>query len=267
MIFIKKPDDSDILLWGTGEYETVIIAGPCCIESRDMALRHAEQLARLMEHRPFVYKASYDKANRSSIHSFRGIGIERGLGVLAEIREQFNMPVLTDVHSPAEANMAAEVVDILQIPAFLCRQTDLLTTAAQTGKPINIKKGQFMPPLGMEYAADKVRIAGNPNVCVTERGTCFGHGDLVVDFRGIVQMGDLGLPVIFDATHSVQTPGAEGVTTGQRRFVEPLARAALAVGVAGLFFEVHEHPDQAKSDAATQVPLSEFGEMTERLGV
>jgi len=242
-----------------------IIAGPCVIEDRDMALRHAELLSEAMTGLSWIWKSSYDKANRTSIHSFRGVGIERGLGILAEIKEQFGIPVLTDVHSPAEATLAAEVVDMIQVPAFLCRQTDLLVAAGQTQKPVNLKKGQFLSGQQMAYAAEKVATTGNKQITLTERGSSFGQGNLVVDFRDIVDMKALSYPVIFDATHSVQLPVAEASTRGQRQFVEPLAAAALAVGVHGLFFEVHENPAKALSDKETQIPLADFRPMLDRL--
>lgn len=246
----------------------VIIAGPCVIESRDMALRHAEELAVITEQvgLPLVFKASYDKANRTSIDSFRGVGIERGLGALAEIKKQFNLPILTDVHTPAEARMAADVVDILQIPAFLCRQTDLLTAAGLTGCVVNVKKGPFVSGRQMKHVADKIRRTGNSQIILTERGTSFGHGDLVVDFRDIVEMQELGYPVVYDATHSVQQPGAGGTLSGgNRQYIEPLAAAALALHVSGLFFEVHENPDAAYSDRETQIALADFSPLLDRL--
>jgi len=248
--------------------ERVLIAGPCVIESRDMALRHAGLLCEAMSGigLPWIFRASYDKANRTSLTGFRGIGLERGLGVLQEIREQFEIPVLTDVHTPQEASVVGAVVDMIQIPAFLGRQTDLLTAAGLSGCAINIKKPPFLAARQMAPLVEKITATGNHHITLTERGTSFGHGDLVVDFREMVIMQNLGFPVIFDATHSVQQPGALGSESGgQRQFVEPLAAAGLAVGVKGLFFEVHEDPPHAKSDRQTQVPLAEFGPMLARL--
>lgn len=245
-----------------------IIAGPCVIEGRDMMLRVAESLAQLgrQEGYDIVLKASYDKANRTHLDSFRGVGMERGLAILAEIKEQFGLPILTDVHSPEEARVAAAVVDILQIPAFLCRQTDLLTAAGLTGKGINLKKGPFLSGFQAGAVADKIASTGNRNITLTERGTTFGHEDLVVDFRTIVQMRAYGYPVWYDATHSVQRPGALGHSSGGNpEYIEPLARAALGCGVEGLFFEVHEDPNRALSDAATQIELAFFPEILLRI--
>ncbi len=239
-----------------------LIAGPCLIESREMALEVAAELDRIRKDEgvPVVFKGSYRKANRSSASSFTGIGDLEALEIIAEIRETYDMPVLTDVHETGEVELAAQYVDVLQIPAFLCRQTDLLVAAAETGLAVNIKKGQFMAPGDMVYAAEKVASTGNSRIMLTERGTTFGYHDLVVDFRALPIMRASGWPVIFDATHSVQLPGAaSGVSGGDRRFLLPLARAAVAAGVDGLFFEVHPDPSQARSDAATQLPLHEFG--------
>jgi len=236
----------------------VLIAGPCVIESRDRCLELAGEIAAIARalDMPFIFKASYDKANRTSLQSFRGPGLEAGLQILSEVREKVGCAVLTDVHSPPEARLAAEVVDVVQIPAFLCRQTDLLIAAGETGKPVNIKKGQFMAPEDMRYAAEKVKSTGNPNVLLTERGTTFGYHNLVVDFRSLWVMQQTGCPVIFDATHSVQRPGgASGASGGDRAFVPLLARAAAAVGIDGLFLEVHQNPEQALSDGANMVPL------------
>ena len=215
---------------------------------------------------PVLFKGSYRKANRSSASSFTGIGDREALEILAEVRETFGMPVLTDVHETGEVELAARYVDVLQIPAFLCRQTDLLVAAASTGLAVNIKKGQFMAPGDMAYAAEKAASTGNRKIMLTERGTTFGYHNLVVDFRALPIMGDAGWPVIFDATHSVQLPGAaSGVSGGDRRFLLPLARAAVATGIDGLFFEVHPDPARAMSDAATQVPLDEFAPMVAEL--
>ncbi|MCC6953521.1 MAG: 3-deoxy-8-phosphooctulonate synthase [Deltaproteobacteria bacterium] len=232
--------------------------GPCVIESRESALRHAEAIQKIC-HRiafPLVYKSSFDKANRTSGATFRGLGRDEGLQVLSDVREQFGVPVITDVHSEADARAAGDVVDVLQIPAFLCRQTDLLIAAGQTGKPVQIKKGQFLHPEGMALAADKIASTGNRQVLLCERGTTFGYGDLVVDFRSLEIMAHSGFPVVFDATHSVQRPGAGGdKTIGDRQFVAGLARAAVAVGVDGVFLESHENPSSSPSDGANMIPL------------
>jgi 2-dehydro-3-deoxyphosphooctonate aldolase (KDO 8-P synthase) len=239
-----------------------LIAGPCVIESRDLALQVAEEVKAITDRLGihYVFKASYDKANRSSGGSFRGPGVEKGLAVLAEVKQQLGLPVLTDIHESQQAAPVAEVVDVLQIPAFLCRQTDLLLAAAAatrgTDKVINVKKGQFLAPWDMAQVVKKLREAGVENLWLTERGSSFGYNTLVVDYRGLPQLQELGCPVIFDATHSVQQPGGKGTSTGgQREFVAPLARAAVAVGVDGLFMEVHPDPDQALSDGPNMVPL------------
>ena len=245
-----------------------LIAGPCLVESRQMAMEVAAELDRVSKALdvPVLFKGSYRKANRSSASSFTGIGDREALEILAEVRETFGMPVLTDVHETGEVELAARYVDVLQIPAFLCRQTDLLVAAASTGLAVNIKKGQFMAPGDMAYAAEKAASTGNRKIMLTERGTTFGYHNLVVDFRALPIMGDAGWPVIFDATHSVQLPGAaSGVSGGDRRFLLPLARAAVATGIDGLFFEVHPDPARAMSDAATQVPLDEFAPMVAEL--
>ncbi|MFM2158113.1 MAG: 2-dehydro-3-deoxyphosphooctonate aldolase [Cyanobacteriota bacterium] len=239
-----------------------LIAGPCVIESRDLAMEVAEQISGI-SHRlgiRCIFKASFDKANRSSGQSFRGPGVMAGLEVLAEIRERLGLQVLTDIHESHQAAPVAEVVDVLQIPAFLCRQTDLLLAAAEavrgTSKVINVKKGQFLAPWDMAQVVSKLRAAGVENLWLTERGSCFGYNALVVDFRSLPQLRALGCPVIFDATHSVQQPGGQGSSSGgQREFVAPLARAAVAVGVDGLFMEVHPDPERALSDGPNMVPL------------
>ena len=239
-----------------------LIAGPCVIESRDLALEVAERVKEITDRLGirYIFKASYDKANRSSGGSFRGPGVEGGLEVLAEVKRTLNLPVLTDIHESRQAAAVAEVVDVLQIPAFLCRQTDLLLAAAEavrgTEKVINVKKGQFLAPWDMAQVVKKLRDAGVDNLWLTERGSSFGYNTLVVDYRGLPQMQELGCPVIFDATHSVQQPGGKGTSTGgQREFVAPLARAAVAVGVDGLFMEVHPDPENALSDGPNMVPL------------
>ena len=235
-----------------------LLAGPCVIEGEDMALRIAERLAIATSKLdiPYVFKGSYRKANRSRLDSFTGIGDEKALKILARVREEFGVPVVTDIHTAEEARMAAEYVDMLQIPAFLCRQTDLLTAAARTGKAVNIKKGQFLSPAAMRYAAEKVLESGNPNVLLTERGTTFGYQDLVVDFRGIPQMRALGYPVVMDATHSLQQPNqSSGVTGGMPQLIETMAKAAIAVGADGIFLETHENPAVALSDGANMLRL------------
>lgn len=242
--------DGQPLLW---------IAGPCVVEGRDHALRHAEQLRDIATRVgvSFVYKSSYDKANRSSGTSFRGPGIDEGLAILAEVRRKVGVPVLTDFHSAEEARAAAQAVDVLQVPAFLCRQTDILVAAAATRLPINVKKGQFLAPGDMKNVVDKLRAGGAKNVLLTERGVSFGYGALVVDFRGLPIMRSLGVPVCFDATHSVQRPGGLGDRSGgDRREVPALARAAAAVGIDALFTEVHEDPDRAPSDGPNMLVLS-----------
>ena len=236
-----------------------LLAGPCVIEGEDMAMRIAEHVVSLTRDRniPYVFKGSYRKANRSRLDSFTGIGDENALRVLRRVRETFNIPVVTDIHSAEEAEMAAEYVDILQIPAFLCRQTDLLMAAAKTGRIVNIKKGQFLSPDAMKYAAEKVVSEGGAgNVMLTERGTTFGYQDLVVDFRGIPLMKKFGYPVVMDITHSLQQPNqTAGVTGGMPEMIETIAKAAIAVGADGLFIETHENPAVAKSDGANMLRL------------
>ena len=246
-----------------------LIAGPCALESRDHALFMAEKLGALTEKLGLglVFKSSFDKANRTSASGRRGIGLEAALKIFEEIKTQFGLPVVTDVHEKEQCAIVAETVDLLQIPAFLCRQTDLLLAAAATGKPVNVKKGQFLAPWDMKNVAAKIVDAGNPNVLVTERGASFGYNTLVTDFRGLPIMAEqIGAPVIFDATHSVQQPGGQGSSSGgQREFVPVLARAAVAVGVAGLFIETHDRPDEAFSDGPNMVPLAALPALLERL--
>jgi 2-dehydro-3-deoxyphosphooctonate aldolase (KDO 8-P synthase) len=238
-----------------------LIAGPCVLESRAHALETAGALKAIATRLGIglVYKSSFDKANRTSAASARGLGLAGALPIFAEVRESVGLPVITDVHKPEQCAPAAEAVDILQIPAFLCRQTDLLLAAAATGKPVNVKKGQFLAPWDMKNVVAKVVGAGNPNVLVTERGVSFGYNTLVSDMRALPILAETGAPVIFDATHSVQQPGGQGERSGgERRFVPVLARAAIAVGVAGLFIETHQDPDKAPSDGPNMVPLKEL---------
>jgi 2-dehydro-3-deoxyphosphooctonate aldolase (KDO 8-P synthase) len=240
------------------------IAGPCVIESRDHALGVARDLARVAERLgiPLIFKASFDKANRSSGKSFRGLGMQEGLRVLADVKLETGLPVTTDVHETIQVAAVAEVVDLLQIPAFLARQTDLVVAAAGSGRAVNVKKGQFMAPWDMRNVVAKMDEAGNPNLLLTERGTTFGYGNLVNDMRAIPWMQDLGRPVIFDATHSVQTPGSQGDRTGgDRRMVPYLARAAVAAGCDGVFVETHPNPDAAPSDGPNMIPLAAFPEL------
>lgn len=238
-----------------------LVAGPCAMESRDHALEMADALSSLCRDLglPFIFKSSFDKGNRTSGAAPRGIGLDRALPVFAEIRARFGCPVLTDVHEAGQCAAVAETVDILQIPAFLCRQTDLLLAAAATGRAVNVKKGQFLAPWDMTHVADKLIQAGNDQVILCERGASFGYNMLVSDMRALPIMAETGCPVMFDATHSVQLPGGQGASSGgQRAFVRPLARAAVAVGVAAVFIETHEDPDRAPSDGPNMVPLAEM---------
>ena len=246
-------------IWVGKQQPLLFILGPCVIESRDHTLFMAEQLQRIMTklRQSFVFKASYDKANRTSVDSFRGPGLEEGLKILAEVRHKFNIPVLTDIHEVSHAIPAAEVVDVLQIPAFLCRQTDLLIAAGKSGKVVNVKKGQFLAPGDMKHIVRKIESTGNKNILLTDRGTSFGYGGLLSDVRAVPIMQQTGYPVIFDATHSVQIPGGQ-ITGGNRQFIPGMARAMVAAGVDGIFMEVHDNVDQAKSDRATQYPLNEL---------
>lgn len=244
-----------------GKGPLVMIAGPCVIESRQKCMALAGRLVKLAgeESIPLVFKASYDKANRSSVSSFRGVGIGKGLEILAEIKEKFGVPVLTDVHSESEVAVAAGVVDIIQIPAFLCRQTDILVAAGESGKPVNVKKGQFLAPSDMKNVINKIESTGNRNIIITERGTSFGYNDLVVDMRGLSLMREFGYPVIFDATHSVQRPGGAGDHSGGDAFLAPaLARAAVAVGCEGVFIETQIDPSVALCDAENSLPLADI---------
>jgi 2-dehydro-3-deoxyphosphooctonate aldolase (KDO 8-P synthase) len=245
-----------------------LIAGPCALESRAHALDMAAALKDIAARLEigFIYKTSFDKANRTSAKSARGIGLDKALEIFAELREKLGVAVLTDVHEPDQCALVAEAVDVLQIPAFLCRQTDLLVAAARTGSAVNIKKGQFLAPWDMANVVEKITGAGNPNVLVTERGVSFGYNTLVSDMRALPQLAKTGAPVIFDATHSVQQPGGQGTSSGgEREFVPMLARAAVAVGVAGVFIETHQDPDRAPSDGPNMVPLKEMEPLLKRL--
>jgi 2-dehydro-3-deoxyphosphooctonate aldolase (KDO 8-P synthase) len=245
------------IVFGNGR-SPLIIAGPCVIESEEIVFHTAEQLVRISRQAglPLVFKSSYDKANRSSIGAYRGPGMEKGLRILSDVRDKFDVPVMSDIHSVGEVMPASEVLDALQIPAFLCRQTDLILAASKTAKPVNIKKGQFLAPWDVQNIIDKFSSAGNLDLFITERGTSFGYNNLVVDFRGLPLMRAFGFPVVFDATHSVQLPGGQGgCSGGQREFAAPLARAAAAVGVDGLFMEVHPEPDKALCDGPNMLPL------------
>ncbi len=245
-----------------------LIAGPCAIEGEDIAMEIAERVAAVCEELriPYIFKGSYRKANRSRIDSFTGIGDERALRILRKVGERFGIPTTTDIHADEEAAMAAAYVDVLQIPAFLCRQTSLLVAAAKTGKVVNIKKGQFLSPAAMQFARNKVIDSGNDKVMLTERGVSFGYTDLLVDFRGIPTMQSLGAPVILDCTHSLQQPNqSSGVTGGRPAMIETIARAGVAVGVDGLFMETHPRPSEAKSDAANMLPLDQLKLLLEKL--
>ena len=242
-----------------------LIAGPCVIENEDHVLFLAKAIGAVAA--SYVFKASFDKANRSSVSSYRGPGLEEGMRILGKVR-QYGLPVLTDIHEAAQAEKVAEAADILQIPAFLCRQTDLVVEAGRTGRAVNIKKGQFVSPSDIARAAEKVASTGNNRIILTERGSSFGYNNLVVDMRGLAIMAATGYPVVFDATHSVQLPGAAGdASGGQPQFIEPLARAAAAVGIAGVFVEVHEQPARALSDGANALPLEAFPGFWQRLKV
>jgi 2-dehydro-3-deoxyphosphooctonate aldolase (KDO 8-P synthase) len=245
-----------------------LIAGPCVLENKEMGFEIAEYIQQITKRLniPYIFKASYKKANRSSLHSFTGIGDEVALIALNQIGQKYDLPVLTDIHTHEEAFQAAYHADILQIPAFLCRQTELLQAAANTGKVINIKKGQFLAPSAMKHAVEKVQSQGNPNVWLTERGTTFGYGDLVVDFRGIPEMQKLNVPVILDVTHSLQQPNQDsGVTGGLPHLIETIAKAGIATGVDGLFIETHPNPSKAKSDGANMLPLDQLEELLVKL--
>lgn len=245
----------------------VFIGGPCVIEGEKVFLDTAKQICNLMKKvkAPFIFKASFDKANRSSVSAYRGVGLERGLALLAEVKQKYQVPILTDIHEPYQAKEAAEVADILQIPAFLCRQTDLVLAAAKTGKVINVKKGQFLAPQAMCEIIKKIESEGNKNILLTERGASFGYGDLVVDMRSFEIMRRTAYPVIFDLTHSMQKPSASGSTGGDKTVALTLARAAAGAGIAGVFFEAHPHPEQALSDKANTLSLPELKEVIKQM--
>ena len=251
----------------SNEGQFFLIAGPCVIESEEQVLRAARELKDITDRHDIdlIFKSSFDKANRSSISSYRGPGMERGLEILQRVKDEYDLPVITDFHVPGQAAPVADVVDVLQVPAFLSRQTDMLTAAGETGLPINVKKGQFLSANGMDNVVNKIESTGNQKVMLCERGSMFGYNNLVVDMRNLDIMKELGKPVVFDTTHSVQRPGAQGDSSGgDRRFAPTLARAALGAGVAGIFAEVHPDPPSAKCDAATQLPLDEFGSLVEQ---
>ncbi len=246
----------------------IIIAGPCVIEGEGITFEIVKRLKEICDGLglPLLFKSSYDKANRTSISSYRGPGLDRGLRILADVRAKFDIPVLADVHSITEIKPASEVLDVLQIPAFLCRQTDLILAVSKAGKPVNVKKGQFLAPWDVKNIIDKFTSTGNHNLFITERGTSFGYNNLVVDFRGVPIMRSFGYPVVFDVTHSLQLPGGQGSCSGgQREFAEPLARAAVAVGVDGLFMEVHPEPEKALCDGPNMIELDELKKMLSRI--
>jgi 2-dehydro-3-deoxyphosphooctonate aldolase (KDO 8-P synthase) len=256
----------DVLFGGGRRF--ALIAGPCVIENDEHPFFMAERIRDIAVSLgvPYVFKASFDKANRTSIEGFRGPGLEKGLEVLRAVRERFSVPVTTDVHEPHQAEAAAESVDLLQVPAFLCRQTDLLLACARTGKPVNVKKGQFLAPWDVKNAVEKIRSAGNPHVILTDRGTTFGYNNLVVDFRGFPIMRETGAPLVFDVTHSLQLPGGAGKSSsGQSRFIRELASAGVACGVDGVFMEVHDRPAEALSDGPNSCPLKALPSLLKRL--
>jgi 2-dehydro-3-deoxyphosphooctonate aldolase (KDO 8-P synthase) len=257
---VIRAEISDALAIGDG-CPLALIAGPCVLETEELALSIATECRRVSEAAGlgYIFKASFDKANRTSVAAYRGVSIEAGLAILERVRRDVGVPVLTDVHEPAQVMPVGEVVDVIQIPAFLCRQTDLLVAAAESGRAVNVKKGQFLAPWDMQYVVEKLRSRGAENVLLTERGSTFGYNTLVVDFRSLPQMRQLGHPVVFDATHSVQTPGgAKGASGGDRTFVAPLARAAVAVGVDAVFVEVHPEPDRSPSDGPNMLALEDL---------
>ena len=263
MTIVRAGQGSGVVEFGN-QLPVSLIAGPCVIESEAHVLALATAIQKIVG--KFIFKASFDKANRSSVDSYRGPGLTEGLRILRSVRDRLGIPVLTDIHEPAQAQIAAESVDILQIPAFLCRQTDLLLEAGRTGRVVNIKKGQFVSPADFANAADKIASTGNRNIILTERGSSFGYNNLVVDMRGLSIMAQRGYPVVFDATHSVQLPGASGKSSGgQPQFIEPLSRAATAVGLSGIFVEVHDRPEQALSDGANALHLQKLPAFWQKL--
>jgi len=260
---VKPVQVGNLLL---GSDKLFLIAGPCVIESRDLIIHIAKEVSKIARDLsiPYIFKASYDKANRSKTDSFRGPGLDEGIKDLLAVKESVNVPILTDIHEANHAEKVAQVADILQIPAFLCRQTDLLIAAGRTGKAVNIKKGQFVAPDQMKHAVEKVRSTRNQNILLTERGSSFGYGNLVVDMRGIPIMRKTGCPIVFDATHSVQLPGAaDGSSGGEREYIFTLAKAAIAAGVSGLFIETHPEPEKALSDGTNMLPLNRLHEFLE----
>lgn len=251
-----------------GKDKLTILAGPCAMESKEICFETCEKLKEITRKLDinFVFKTSFDKANRSSLTSYRGLGMEIGLEILKEVKEKYNVPIVTDIHEPYQADIAAKVADIIQIPAFLCRQTDLLVAAAKTGKIVNIKKGQFLSPYQMDSIAKKVKDSGNDKILITDRGTSFGYNNLIVDMRGIKIIEDMGYNVVFDATHSVQIPGGKGISSGgERQFVPLLAKSAVAAGAKTLFFEIHPNPESAKCDGDNMLPLGEVEPLFETI--
>jgi 2-dehydro-3-deoxyphosphooctonate aldolase (KDO 8-P synthase) len=236
----------------------VLIAGPCVIENENTTLKTAEGINKITSELgiPFIFKSSYKKANRTSVNSFSGLDFKKALSIFAKVRDEFGLPILTDVHTEQEIAIVSDIADVIQIPAFLCRQTELLIAAGKTGKVVNIKKGQFLAPDDMKYVAEKIEKTGNKNIILTERGTTFGYHNLVVDMRGLEIMKSFGYPVVMDATHSVQIPSQGGISGGERKFIKTLSKAAAAVGIDGLFLEVHPEPEKALSDSASQLPLA-----------
>ncbi len=259
---------NDEISFGDDKESLVVLAGPCSLESRELALTVASHLKEVTDelNLPYVFKSSYDKANRSSIDSFRGPGLDRGLRILEDVRDKFSVPVLSDIHSREQAEIAGEVLDIVQVPAFLSRQTDIVIGAGETGKVVNVKKGQFLAPWDIDQVVKKIESTGNNKILLTERGAIFGYNNLVVDMRSLVRMKETGYPVVFDVTHSVQLPGGRGDESGgERRFAPPLARAAAAVGIDAVFIETHPNPDEALCDGPNMVPLDKLKNMLEEI--
>ena len=258
---VKEFKLNDKITFGDKETPFVLLSGPCALEDRDRVLRIAEGIKKITDKLgiPYVFKSSYDKANRSSIESYRGPGLEEGLKLLSEVKERFDLPLLSDVHTVEQAKIAGEVLDIVQVPAFLSRQTDLVVAAGETDKIVNVKKGQFLAPWDIDQVVKKIESTGNNRIILTERGASFGYNNLVVDMRSLPRMKETGYPVVFDATHSVQLPGGQGEKSGgEREFVPHLTRAACGVGIDALFMEVHDNPEVAKSDSATMIPLDKL---------